>query len=372
VIAGYPGADGVVGDLGGSSLELIRVHDGRPGDGVTLPLGPFSLGAPRNFDAAKVRALTAKRLDKASDAFRAETFHAVGGAWRALALIHMDLVRYPLKIVHQYEMSAREAQEVARFVAKQSKGSLERIAGISKKRVDTLPWAATVADTLIERLGFERLVISAFGIREGALFDAMPPEVRALDPLIQGCAALGARQGAAEDLGPALAGWLLPAFSSLRPVLAPGRDAALTQAASRLADVGARLHPDHRADLAFAQVLRAPIPGQSHAERAFLAVAVHARYGGPPQTPEPDVVRRLLTDERFDRARALGLAMRLGCDLSGRTPALLAASALRFDRDRLVLTARSAWADMLLGEQTTKRATALAQALGLELVTRAA
>jgi exopolyphosphatase/guanosine-5'-triphosphate,3'-diphosphate pyrophosphatase len=372
VIAGYPDADGVVGDLGGSSLELIRVRDGRAGDGVTLPLGPFSLGAPKNFDAGKVRALASRRLERAADGFRADVFHAVGGAWRALALIHMDLHRYPLKIVHEYEMSARDAQEIARFVAKQSKGSLERIQGISKKRVETLPWAAMVVDTLIEQLGFKRLVISAYGIREGLLFEAMPADLRGLDPLIQGNAALGARQGAAEALGPALADWLKPAFAGLPPVFSPERDAVLTAAASRLADVGARLHPDHRADLAFAQVLRAPVAGQSHAERVFLAVAVHARYGGQSQTPEPEVVDRLLTDERFARARALGLAMRLGCDLSGRTPALLAASALRLQRDRLVLTADPEWADMLLGEQTTKRAGALAQALGLDLVAKAA
>jgi exopolyphosphatase/guanosine-5'-triphosphate,3'-diphosphate pyrophosphatase len=225
-----------------------------------------------------------------------------------------------------------------------------------------------VVDTLIEQLGFKRLVISAYGIREGLLFEAMPPDVRGLDPLVQGHAALGARQGAAEALGPALADWLEPAFADLPPVFSPERDAILTAAASRLADVGARLHPAHRADLAFAQVLRAPVAGQSHAERAFLATAVHARYGGQPQTPEPEVVERLLSDERFDRARALGLAMRLGCDLSGRTPALLAASALRLQRDRLLLTAAPEWADMLLGEQTTKRAGALAQALGLDLV----
>jgi exopolyphosphatase/guanosine-5'-triphosphate,3'-diphosphate pyrophosphatase len=139
------------------------------------------------------------------------------------------------------------------------------------------------------------------------------------------------------------------------------------------ADVrGARLHPDHRADLAFTQVLRAPIAGQSHPERAFIALAVHARYGGPPETPEPDVVRKLLNRERFDRARSLGLAMRLGCDLSGRTASLLSESALDFEDGRLVLTARPAWADMLLGEQTAKRATALATALDLKLDMRAA
>ncbi|HEY3813042.1 MAG TPA: Ppx/GppA phosphatase family protein [Caulobacteraceae bacterium] len=369
VLAGAKVNDAVVGDLGGSSLELVRVRDGEPEDGVSLPLGPFSLGAPKNFEPATVRALAQERLREVGRRFTTRRFHAVGGAWRTLALIHMEMTHYPLKIAHHYEMTARDVIDTARFVAKQSKGSLERIEGVSKKRVETLPWAAMVVEALTETLGFERLWISAYGIREGMLLESMTDEVRGRDPLVEGCASLGARQGVAEGLGPALASWLIPAFAGLEPVF-DDRDLVLIEAAARLADIGARLHPDHRADLAFAQVLRAPIAGQSHAERAFLAVAVHARYRGSVETPDTDVIGRLLDKDRFDRARAVGLAMRLGCDLSGRTPSLLWQSRLEIEGDRLVLTAESARADMLLGEQTAKRANALADALDLRFESR--
>ena len=371
VLAGAADADGVVGDLGGSSLELVRLKDGAPEAGVSLPLGPFSLGAPANFDAKAVRALAQERLRDAGRRFQTRRFYAVGGAWRSLALIHMEMTNYPLKIAHHYEMTARDVIEVARFVAKQSKGSLERIEGVSRKRVDTLPWAAMVVEALVESLGFERLWISAYGIREGMLLESMSAETRARDPLVEGCASLGVRQGVAEGLGPALAKWLKPAFASMEPVFG-ARDAVLIDAGARLADVGARLHPDHRADLAFAQVLRAPISGQSHPERAFLAVAVHARYRGSVDTPDTEVINRLLSEERFDRARALGLAMRLGCDLSGRTASLLRQSALEIADGRLVLTAQPAHADMLLSEQSAKRANALAEALGLTVESQVA
>ena len=229
-----------------------------------------------------------------------------------------------------------------------------------------------VVEALAETLGFERLWISAYGIREGMLLESMSAETRARDPLVEGCASLGARQGVAEGLGPALASWLKPAFTKLEPVFDDDRDAVLIESGARLADIGARLHPDHRADLAFAQVLRAPVAGQSHAERAFLAVAVHARYRGSVDTPDSDVIGRLLDKDRFDRARALGLAMRLGCDLSGRTPSLLWQSRLEIEGARLLLTAESARADMLLGEQTAKRANALADALDLTYESRIA
>jgi exopolyphosphatase/guanosine-5'-triphosphate,3'-diphosphate pyrophosphatase len=367
VVAGHPRADGLVGDLGGSSLELVKLHRGEPGDGVTLPLGPFALGAPDSFDIGRVRAETQARL-KGTRKFASPEFHAVGGAWRTLGLIHMVMADYPLKIVHQYELPARDVIDVTRFVAQQSRGSLERIQGVSKKRADVLPWAAVVLETLIETLDIKRLVFSAYGLREGLLYQALPKRERQRDPLIEGCAALGRRLGVGPELGVALADWLSPAFAALAPVFEADGDARLLQAACRLADIGARLHPEHRAELAFIQVLHAPIAGQGHAERAFLAAAVHARYGGGSLPyPEPATIRRLLDANSIQRARVLGLAMRLGCDLAGRAPAPLKDSRLAFKKSRVVLTAAKRRADILLGEQTAKRANALAQAMGLEL-----
>ena len=194
----------------------------------------------------------------------------------------------------------------------------------------------------------------------------MPEDVRWLDPLIEGCAALGARQGASEGLGQALETWLTPMYSQL-PAVFGRRDATLLAAACRLADLGARLHPDHRADLVFEQVLRAPIAGMDHAERAFLALAMFARHTASATTPEAQTLARVLSPERSARARALGAAMRLGCDLSGRSPDLLHRSKLDIVGEMIRLTADGRWADMLLGEQTAKRAATLADGLELGL-----
>jgi len=238
--------------------------------------------------------------------------------------------------------------------------------GLSKKRVETLPYEALVLDTLIETLGIERVIVSAFGVREGMLLDAMEPAVRRRDPLIEGCEALTAARGVSAELGGALEAWLTPAFEKLNPVFGR-REQTLLAAACRLADLGARLHPDHRADVAFEQVLRAPIAGMTHPERAFLACVVFSRYTSATTTPEAGAIARLLTSERRQRARALGAAVRLGCDLSGRNPRLLERSSLSIQADRLALSTAPGWDDMLLGEQTAKRAQTLAGALKLKL-----
>jgi len=370
VAAGQPGADGVVGDLGGSSLELVRLTKGKAGEGITLPLGPLALGAP-DFDPELVSRTATERLAPLRKRFSGSCFYAVGGAWRNLAILQMRLAGYPLAIVQQYEISAAEALSIARLVAAQSRSSLDRIPGMSKKRSETLPFAALVLESLVEQLGVSRIVISAFGLREGLVFEALPKHLRSSDPLVEGCAALGARQGVAEALGPALEAWLTPLWRALEPTFDADRRDVLLAAACRLADMGARLHPDHRADLVFDQVLRAPIPGQTHAERAFLAAAAFARHTSAPMR-EPEILARVLTPERLRRARALGAAMRLGCDLSGRSPPLLAKAALGIDKNALVLTAKRDHADLLLGEHTNKRLGVLAQLLDLEPKVRTA
>jgi exopolyphosphatase/guanosine-5'-triphosphate,3'-diphosphate pyrophosphatase len=366
VLAGQPDAQGVVGDLGGSSLELIVLNGSGPENGGSLPLGPFALGAPRPLDLDRTRRVIESALTPHANRFATRHFHAVGGAWRNLALFHMELADYPLHVAHQYEMSRADALSVSRLVARQSRASLERMQGLSKKRIETLPYSAVVLEALIERLGVETITISAFGVREGLLLEGMDPQVRNRDPLIEGCEALTATRGISSELGGALEAWLTPAFEKLAPVF-DGRDPVLLAAACRLADLGARLHPDHRADLAFEQVLRAPIAGMNHPERAFLASVTFARHTSAPNPPEAAAVARVIGADRRQRARALGAAVRLGCDLSGRNPRLLESSSLTIHGDRLKLTAADGWEDMLLGEQTAKRAQTLASALKLKL-----
>jgi exopolyphosphatase/guanosine-5'-triphosphate,3'-diphosphate pyrophosphatase len=362
VIAGAPNSTGLVGDLGGASLELIRLGADGPGRGVTLPLGPFSMALGGRFDAAAVRAIAARHIQPIERAFRSDTLHAVGGAWRNLALLQMRITDYPLSIIHQYEISRASVLDATRFISQQSRNSLERIEGISKRRMEALPHAAAVLETLVERLDIQRVVMSAHGLREGLLWRAMAPEIRDRDPLVAGCAALGNRQPVAEALGKALEIWMASAFAKLEPAFQP-RDPLLIAAACRLAELGAQLHPDHRGDLVFNQVLRAPIAGVDHAERAFLACAAFSRHTSASQPPDPHLVAHLLTPERQQRARALGAAMRLGCDMSGRSPDLLARTRLDFKAGVVVLQAEEAWGPILLSEQTAKRVQTLATLL---------
>jgi exopolyphosphatase/guanosine-5'-triphosphate,3'-diphosphate pyrophosphatase len=369
VLAGAPTSRGVVGDLGGASLELIHLGAEGPAGGVTLPLGPFAMGGPRGFDATAVRAAANHHIGAVERAFKTDTLHAVGGAWRNLAMLQMRMSDYPLPIIHQYEISRREILEATRFVSQQSRGSLERVEGISRRRVEGLPHAAIILETLVQRLDIQRVVLSAYGLRERLVWQAMDDELRQRDPLVAGCAALGNRAATAEALGQAVESWAAPAFAKLDPVFGV-RDRALLNAACRLAELGAQFHPDHRAMLVFQMVLRAPFAGIDHTERAFLACVAFGRQTSADQSPEPGLVSRILSPEQRQRARALGAAIRLACDLSGRSPQLLARTKLDIKPGEVVLTAEETWGSALLGDQTAKRGQTLAKNLSRELKLR--
>lgn len=365
VLAGAPDAEGVVGDLGGSSLELVEIEGGQVGAAETHPLGPLALMEAQDFDAERV----AERVDAAlaaSNVLKGSRgdFHAVGGAWRALGRIDIALRRHPLSVLHHHEMSRADALRVIDFVKKQSRRSLEKLEEAAARRADALPYAAVVLERVLKVAGFERVILSSYGLREGLLRRHLPQSARDAHPLVATAAAFGAHTPRARRFGAALERWLKPVFDAQQTAFSPERDSILRAAACRLADIGAGLHPDQRGEITFDMVLRAPLAGISHAERAFLAAAVHHRYSkSPPEGSEAYAL--LLNDDQRRLAAALGVAMRLGADLSGRSETLLAAVTLGVDGAALKLTAapdRRA----LLTEPAVKRLDPLAALLGLK------
>ena len=372
VLAGAPEASGVVGDLGGSSLELVEVTPAGPGRGETWALGPLALMDDEAFDAQRVTLAADRRLSKSKVLARAKRrgdFYAVGGAWRALGRMDQSLRNHPLGVLHHHEMTRLDMLRVADVVSRQSRRSLERLEGAVGRRADSLPYAAIVLERTMALGAFDRVILSSYGLREGLLFEHLAPELRADHPLVAGAEAFGATQPRARAFGRALGAWIEAALAKQPVAFSAARDPILRAAASRLADVGGALHPDHRGEIMFDLVLRAPFAGIAHPERAFLAAALHHRHTRAPPLGEP-AYDRLLTDEQRSAAAVLGACLRFGADLSGRSEKILAAFALNLADGRIVLTTDSAHAH-LITDQVAKRLEPLAQILGAtaEIVT---
>jgi len=359
VVAGVPRAEGLAGDLGGSSLELTPLADGGAGEGETHALGPLSIPDALFGDTEGLKRHINETLN-ASKAIHApgSTFYAVGGAWRALA---------QLSIVAS-ELSRAEAETVADLAARSSTASLSGIDGIASRRAEHLPYAGLLLHRIMELSGCERVVFSAYGLREGVIFEQMPPDLQAVDPLLAGAEALARPASPSPSFGRALARWVEPVFAASGEVFG-GRGPWLRAAACRLADLGSRLHPDHKAELASQLVLYAPFAGLTHPERAFLALAIHHRYAGRRTPPDMSVFDRLLNEKQRERAFAIGLALRLGAALSGRSEPVLARFALARENGSLVLDVPEGERELMV-ERAQSRFESLAQALDLKAETR--
>lgn len=358
VVSGTADPDGVMGDLGGGSLELVGIDRGRTHPGVTLPLGPFRLmGGKSDRPAARetIRAAFAQYPWLAEYAGR--TLYPVGGNWRMLAKIQLARRKHPVHVIHQYTVPAAEMLELAQLIGRQGRASLERMPGVSKRRLETLPYAALVMEGLMEAMRPEQISFSAFGLREGFLFSHLPPAQQRQDPLIAGASDIARRLDRFGKDDP-LVSWIAPAFPDAPPNLA-----RLRRAACLLSDIGWAEHPDYRAQHAFLRALRLPIAGVDHAERAFIAGALYARYGGNPGDKLTQPALALMPPNWADQAKQVGLSLRLAHTLCGGAAALLAGTALELTAETLLL-----WLpedrEALAGDAVRRQLEAVARMLG--------
>jgi exopolyphosphatase/guanosine-5'-triphosphate,3'-diphosphate pyrophosphatase len=362
VLAGIPDADGIMGDLGGGSLELVEIVKGTHGQSTTLSLGTLRLlELGREGDDA-VRHEIGRRLAEVAwlERLRDRRFYAVGGAWRNIARIHIDQVGYPLRMIQGYSLSRADAGDFARVVSGLSSRSLIGMSGVARRRQDVLPYAALLLRRILRTHSPDRVVFSAYGLREGFVFDRLPAEERTRDPLLAAAADFGRREGRFGDLGKLLAAWTGPLFAAEDPAWL-----RLRQAACHLSDLAWREHRDYRASQALYRLLHYPFSGLDHPGRAFIAYTVFNRYGGAPAVREVATARALLTPEAMARARILGLALRLAYRLTAGTRALLESTRLVLEDGKLRLILPSD-GTAPLGEAVERRFQALAEACGAD------
>ena len=358
VLSGIPEADGLVGDLGGGSLELAEVGGGEVRRAISLPFGVLRIGEPDAAAEAELRArlreaLASSGLGKRG---RGRPFYLVGGSWRALARLDIISTSYPLPITHAYRMPPSRPDELRRIIQSLDKADPRSIRMLTASRIPTLPNAKLILSALVDALGPSELVVSSFGIREGLLYDSLTPEQRALDPLIEATREAGRGLSRFGEHGDLLDRWIAPIFDD-----APWR-ARIRLAACLLADVAWQAHPDFRAERGVEMALHGNWVGVGACERVMMAQALFSNFGGGRAFPDRDVAGLCPADD-LERAAQWGLAMRLGQRLSAGLAASLERSSLSRKGDVLRLTLRRG-EEALYGETVQRRLKKLASTLG--------
>lgn len=363
VLCGLPDARGIAADLGGGSLELAALSGGEMGAFRTLPLGPLRLLATVGDDRKDIVSTVDEALadlDWLADAVKGGAIYIVGGAWRALARLHMVQTGYPLRVIHNYRITGREAREFCDVVAGLGAETLARIDVVPKARATTLPIAASVLQRLIAASRAEQIVFSALGIREGRLYETLNKQQRARDPLIVACEQFSERESRFTGMGESIFDWVAPLFPDEPPT-----DTRLRLAACLLADIGWHEHPDYRAEQVYFRILRLPLLALTHEEKTRIALAVYRRYGGSMSDPSLRTAEALLTEDDIAWARKLGAALRMAETLTAGNAHLLTGAELKLTDSEVILKMKNGHA-ALVGDVVRSRFASLARRFGRE------
>lgn len=357
VLSGIPEADGIVGDLGGGSLELVDVANGRASDGISMPLGVLRLSATQAGEREARKLLRAALRDSGlEERARGRTFYMVGGSWRALARIDMLATDFPLPITHQYRIKPARVKELRKLL----RGLDPKLStAASPPRLAALPVAAMLLEMLVDELEPAQLIVSTYGIREGLLYSRLKPSIRSVDPLIEEARDAGGGEHRFGQHGDLLDAWIAPLFDDTPQM---GR---LRLASCLLADVAWQSNPGFRADRGIEMALHGNWVAVSPAGRVIMAQALTANFG---RDRLPDArLTGLCKDEQLTRAHCWGIAMRLGQRLSGGVSSVLKRTSLGIVNGSVQLTVRRG-EEALVGDQVQRRLARLAQSMGRQPV----
>ncbi len=372
IVAGVHDADGIAGDLGGGSLELVDIHGDTIGKGLTYPLGGIRLQEAAEGSIRKAERIAAQILDKSPvlGGLAGRSFYAVGGTWRSLAKLHMHQTDYPLRVMHNYAMPAEVALEFCREVGRGAVELLPRIETVSKQRRELLPFGAVVLAQIIRAGKPKNVVLSALGLREGHLYDLLSPEERARDPLLAAAEELGYLRSRSprhtEETGP----WTGAVFAALG-LDETAEERRLRTAACLVADIGWRAHPDYRGSQSLNIISNAAFIGVDHPGRAYLALSNYYRHMGLVEDAVSPRLVQLAPPRLLARAKALGAAFRVAFILSAAMPGILPDVKVGRLAGRLTMDLPPHLAD-LDGEVLQRRFRQLAKLAGLDTEIRRA
>jgi exopolyphosphatase/guanosine-5'-triphosphate,3'-diphosphate pyrophosphatase len=324
VISGFHPANGIAGDLGGGSLELVDINRESIGDGITLPLGGLRLQDMAKNSLVQAQKIARQELARAKllKGGQGRVFYAVGGTWRNLARLHMEMTNYPLVVMHHYEISTDSAQTFLRQVAKGEVEKVKGIEGVSKNRRSLLPYGAVVLQEIMSAMQPSKIVVSAQGVREGFLYSLLDAEEQKADPLISAAEELALLRSRSVHHAHDLVEWTGKAFKAFG-IDETEDEARYRHAACLLADIGWRAHPEYRGRQSLNIIAHASFIGVDHPGRAYLALANAYRHDGIFNDGIAPEIKALAPPRLLERARVLAAMMRVVYLLTAAMPGVM-------------------------------------------------
>ena len=166
-------------DLGGGSLELVYTENYCIKKIRSYPLGALRMS---NMFGAKNGTFSKRNYSKMAHYIldilpdREEfgmswdtTLIGVGGTLRAMARYDQELNGYGLDKIHQYEIHNLSVSSIAKNFYKMDADQLVENNAVGADRAGTITAGSAIINLLMEKFDFERIVVSAQGLREGVV-----------------------------------------------------------------------------------------------------------------------------------------------------------------------------------------------------------
>jgi exopolyphosphatase/guanosine-5'-triphosphate,3'-diphosphate pyrophosphatase len=167
---------GLVVDVGGGSMEVVRFEDRRPVASWTLQLGAVRLtdrfitsDPPTQQQVRALRKHVTEQIRKAGIPPLEAGDHVVGtgGTIRNLAKIDRAQHLYPLPRLHGYTVTQARLREVSALLRTSKLAQRIAMEGLNEDRADTIVAGALVVQAVLDALQAPAIVVAGQGLREG-------------------------------------------------------------------------------------------------------------------------------------------------------------------------------------------------------------
>lgn len=341
-------SDGFVLDLGGGSIEVVRVQNRQLIHSLSLPLGAVRV-TEGFLQSDPVSPKELRRLQKhlqeqfsAIDWFRAEAglrLVGEGGTLRLLGRLVQKMNQYLLDDLHGYTISIEHIEAIVEQLAKSAINKRKQLPGMKSDRADISLGGAVVVLEAMRAAGITEMMICNQGLREGLFYERFLDGEQPLFEDVRRASVfnLAHLYRFQEKHAQHIAHLTLSMFDQLGPIHACGpTERELLWAAAMLHDIGVSVdYNDHHKHSAYL-ILNAGLPGYDHRELALIALLARYHRKGKPSADELAPLLRAGDEQRLLQLCAL---LRL---------------AEQFDRSRdgvvqeITLTIGATWVQMAL------------------------
>ena len=358
-----PNANGLVADLGGSSLELCAIRDGQVqhDTATSMVIGPLQLFDLFGGNRKKAKAHIDGQLRAALPPLQSQLLslgqgqgqgqeqqqprlYLVGGAWRALASLHIEHLNHPLKLVHRYSPQVQGLDSFLRAISFMDRDQALELAISQPDRRIALPYAALVLRRLLKSSAAQRVEFSAAGIREGALAKCLTHGAPQSDTnrYLSAVRSLVRQGGRFGPIGNQIYDWIKPALEANLGGITSLPSARIIEAC-HLGDLGWDEHPSHKKTQTHSSILHSAVLPHDHLERTQLATVQYYRHKGRSADATAIGLEHLLEPSDHQACKVLGRLIQLCMQLCRARAEILAQTHLSFDEDTLTITCPNTW-----------------------------